>query len=454
MSDTLQYYGSSFQIKVLSALLGDKTFLQQISDIIEPTYFSSDANKWIVSTILAYQKEYKTAPTLDVLKIKIDAIETDLLKTTVVENLKEVFKSLEATDLDFVKDQTINFCKNQKLKNAILQSVELLRVSDYDGIKSKIDDAMKAGTDKHIGHEYIDHIEQRFESSTRSVIAMPWDAINAITDGGLGKGELAVFVAPAGIGKSMALVNVAADAVQRGLNVIYYTLELNEAYVGARFDSYYTGIPSADLKYHKEEVEAAVSKLKGKLVIKYFPTKTASVVTLTAHLEKCILQGYKPDIVFIDYADLLRDASAKSNSARHDQILGNIYEDIRGLAGTYQIPIYTASQANRSALDEEIIEADKIAESYAKIMVADFVVSLSRKVEDKISGTGRWHVIKNRFGPDGVTFPSKMNMSICKINIFEASSVEGVSAIKTMNNKDEVVRQALSSKFRELTANL
>lgn len=454
MSDTLQYYGSSFQIKVLAALMGDKTFLQQISDIIEPAYFSSDSNKWIISTILEYYKEYKTTPTLDVLKIKVDAIEVDLLKTTVVENLKEMFKSSEATDLDFVKDQTINFCKNQKLKNAILQSVELLRVSDYDGIKSKIDDAMKAGTDKHIGHEYIDHVQQRFESSTRNVIPTPWDPINVITDGGLGKGELAVFVAPAGIGKSMALVNVAADAVQKGLNVIYYTLELNESYVGARFDSHYTGIPSADLKYNKDEVEAAVSKLKGKMVIKYFPTKTASVVTITAHLEKCIIQGYKPDLILIDYADLLRDSKGKSNSARHDQILGNIYEDIRGLAGTYQIPIYTASQANRSALEEEIIEADKIAESYAKIMVADFVVSLSRKVEDKISGTGRWHVIKNRFGPDGITFPSKMNMAICKINIFEASSIEGVSTTKTMNNRDEVIRQTLSNKFRELTSNV
>lgn len=453
MSDTLQYYGSSFQLKVLAALLGDRVFLEQIHDIIEPAYFSSDSNKWIVNTILEYSKEYKTTPTLDVLKIKVDAIELDLLKTAVVENLKEVFKSLEATDLDFVKDQTINFCKNQKLKNAILQSVDLLRVSDYDGIKAKIDDAMKAGTDKHIGHEYVDHVSQRFEASTRSVIAMPWDAINAITDGGLGKGELAVFVAPAGIGKSMALVNVAADAVQRGLNVIYYTLELNEAYVGARFDSYYTGIPSADLKYHRDEVEATVRKLKGKLIIKYFPTKTASVTTLTAHLEKCILQGYKPDIIMLDYADLLRDTNSKA-SARHDQVLGNIYEDIRGLAGTYQIPIYTASQANRSALDDEIIEADKIAESYAKVMVADFVVSLSRKVEDKISGTGRWHVIKNRFGPDGVTFPSKMNMAICKINIFEASSVEGLSTAKTMSNREEVVRQALSNKFKELTQNI
>ena len=123
---------------------------------------------------------------------------------------------------------------------------------------------------------------------------------------------------------------------------------------------------------------------------------------------------------------------------------------MRGLAGTYQVPLYTASQANRSALEEDIIEADKIAESYAKVMVADFVVSLSRKTADKISGTGRWHVIKNRFGPDGLTFPSKMNMATAKIDIFAESTVMGKEAKSLMQNESEVVRKALSNKFAEL----
>ena len=109
-----------------------------------------------------------------------------------------------------------------------------------------------------------------------------------------------------------------------------------------------------------------------------------------------------------------------------------------------------ASQANRSALEEDIIEADKIAESYAKVMVADFVVSLSRKTADKISGTGRWHVIKNRFGPDGLTFPSKMNMATAKIDIFAESTVMGKEAKSLMQNESEVVRKALSNKFAEL----
>ena len=447
--DTLQFYGTGFQNKVLAVLLKDRAFLQQVHDIIDPKYFSSESSQWLTKVLLKYFEQYKSPPTLEALKIYIDQIDVDVLKTTVIENVKEVLKYFESEDFQFIKDKTLEFCKNQKIKGAILKSVELLKIGKYDEIKLSIDEAMKAGADRNIGHEYITDLALRFVENKRNTIPTPWDVVNEIMDGGLGTGEMGVFVAPAGIGKSMALVNIAAHAAKRGLNVIYYTLELSETYVGARFDSHYTGIPSQDLKFHQEEVVETLKGVKGKLVIKYYPTKTATVNTIAAHIDKCIVQGMKPDVILLDYADLLRDTGVKG-AVRNDIMLGNIYEELRGLAGTYGVPLYTASQANRSALEEDIIEADKIAESYAKVMVADFVVSLSRKTADKISGTGRWHVIKNRFGPDGLTFPSKMNMATAKIDIFAESTVMGKEAKSLMQNESEVVRKALSNKFAEL----
>jgi replicative DNA helicase len=449
VQDTLQFYGSSFQNKVLAVLMKDRAFLQQVHDIIDPKFFSSDSSQWLAKTILQYFTQYKSPPTLEVLKVKLDEINMDVLKTTVVENIREVLKFADAEDSQFIKDKTLDFCKNQKLKAAILKSVELLQSGKYDEIKASVDEAMKAGTDRNIGHEYTEDVAARFVENKRNTIPTPWDIINEIMDGGLGTGEMAVFVAPAGIGKSMALVNIAAAVAKKGLNVIYYTLELSETYVGARFDSHYTGIPSQDLKFHQEEVVEALQGVKGKLIIKYYPTKTATVNTIAAHIDKCIMQGIKPDVILVDYADLLRDTGVKG-AVRNDIMLGSIYEELRGLAGTYGVPLYTASQANRSALEEDIIEADKIAESYAKVMVADFVVSLSRKTPDKISGTGRWHVIKNRFGPDGLTFPSKMNMATAKIDIYSENTVLGKEAKIMMQNNDEVIRQALSNKFAEL----
>jgi len=448
--DTLQLYGTRFQHKVLLALTKNKQFLMQIHDILDPKYFSSEASQWIAKTILEYFLHYKSLPTLEVFKVKSEEIDNAILKTQVVETLKDVFQLMDSEDLDYTQDMTIDFCKNQKLKGAILESVELLQRGKYDEIKLAIDTAMKAGSDKNVGHDYMEDVAARFVENKRNCVETPWDVMNEVMDGGLGAGELGVFVAPAGIGKSMALVNIAAHAVIKGLNVIYYTLELSDIYVGARFDAYYTGIPQQDLKFHEQEVRDRVGKLPGRLIVKYYPTKVASINTLTAHADKCTMLGQPPDLIIVDYADNLRDVGGRSKEVRHDQMLGGIYEDLRGWAGVRQIPIYTASQARRSALEQDIIEAGDIAEAYAKVMVADFVVSLSRKVADKISGTGRWHVIKNRFGPDGITFPSKMNMSTAKINIYAETSLQGKEAKGLMQNDSEVIRKSLANKFAEL----
>ena len=446
MSNKLSEYGYSFQIKILTCLFTDKAFLQQIVDILESKFFENDANRFIVDIVKEYFDEYKAPPTKEVLKVKVTEIDNDVLKKTVVEHLKDVYRYIGAEDLDFVKQQTLDFCKNQNLKGAIIQSVELLKDGEYDAIKNLIDTAMKAGSERNIGHEYMDNIDERYEESVRNTITTGWEVIDELADGGLGKGELGVMVAPAGIGKSWALVNVAANAVKAGKTVLHYTLELNEAYVGLRYDSVFTGIAAQNLKYNIDDVKEKLKTIKGNLVVKYYPTKGASVNTISSHIEKCKMQGIKPDLVIVDYADLLR-GTGKTSELRIQ--LGNIYEDQRGLAGEQELPVWTASQANRSALQEDVIQADKIAESYSKIMTADFVVSLSRKIEDKVDGTGRWHVIKNRFGPDGITLPSKMNASNGHIDIFAQSSVQGREVQKQMDKGDELTKQLLARKYKE-----
>lgn len=132
MTDRLSSYGYSFQIKVITALLTDKLFMQQISDILLPTYFESDANNWIVENILDYNKEYKASPTLEVMKVKIQEVEHDVLKQQIIDHLKDAWKFHEATDLDFIKQQALDFCKNQEIKKAILTSVDLLKHGRYE----------------------------------------------------------------------------------------------------------------------------------------------------------------------------------------------------------------------------------------------------------------------------------------------------------------------------------
>ena len=447
MSETLTQFGTSFQSKIIASLMSDIKFIQTISDILEPDMFDSDSNKWLVKNIRDYFYEYKKQPTLEVVKYKVDDIDNDVLKSGVVDKLRDVWKNIEATDLEFVQSETLDFCKNQTLKSAILNSVDLLEQKKYDDIKSLIDNAMKAGSERDLGHDYIPSLELRLEESARITVKTPWDVINDITDGGLGPGELGVVVAPAGIGKSWTLQALGSEVVRQGKTVVHYSLELNENYVGLRYDSIFSGVTTANIKYHKEEIEKQLSKLPGKLLIKYFPTKAASVQTLGSHLKQIELSGVDIDMVIVDYADILMP-TGNFKEKRH--AIGNIYEDLRGLAGELEIPIWTASQANRSALEEDVIGADKVAEDYSKVMTADFVMSMSRKVEDKIANTGRFHVIKNRFGIDGVTYPSTINTNIGVVKIHEGSSQFGKDTQDKMNNSSEFLRQELANKYKDM----
>jgi replicative DNA helicase len=449
MTDKLSEYGWSFQIKVLAAMFVDRTFLQQIADIIQADYFESDANSWLLEILLDHFREYKTPPSKDVLKVKITEIDNDVLKTAVLEQLKEVFRYMESDDLTFVKDEILKFCKNQEIKRAIMDSVGLLKMGSYDEIKSKIDSAMKAGADTDIGHEYKKDVVARYNEAARHTVTTGWDVIDDLMDGGLAPGELGVVMAPAGIGKSWMLINIGANAIKQNKTVIHYTLELNENYVGQRYDSVITGIAAQNLKNYTEDIEDKLKDISGELIIKYYPTKSTGVMGIKAHIEKTIMLGQQPDLIVVDYADLLKVSSKDKHEA-----LEELYEDLRGMAGEYGVPVWTATQANRSALEDDIIEADKIASSYGKVMVSDFLMSLSRKVEDKLSGTGRGHVIKNRFGPDGITLPSKINTNNGQFNFFEPQTTQGRQTTQTMKTGETLVKKNLAQKFKDLGGSL
>ena len=428
----------------------NQSFLEQIHDILDEKHYDSDSLKWIVKECKKYYDEYRKCITLDVFKVKTSEVENDIQKVAIVENLKEVFRHMESPDLEYIQDKTLDFFKNQTLKSAIIQSVDIMESKgDFEQIKRLVDDALNAGTERNIGHEYIEHIEDRYSETARTTVPTGWDVIDDLTQGGLGGGELGVIVAPAGVGKTWVLAAIGANSMKKGRHIVHYTLELNEAYVGLRYDSIFTGVANQNLKYHKDDVQSEMDKLKGDLVIKYYPTKSASVNTLSAHLKRLTTLGTKVDMVVVDYADILKDTGG-AREVRH--ALGNIYEDLRGLAGEFQIPIWTASQANRSALDEDVIEAQKVSESYQKIMTADFVMSLSRKVEDKIGNTGRFHVIKNRFGPDGITFPAKVNTNTGKMEIYEGNSVGGKEQQGKIDNRDNLMKKMLSNRYEDLMA--
>ena len=444
--DNLKKFGAEFQIKCISGLVSDKTFIERISDILEPDSFETDAHKFIVKETISYFLQYKDLPTLAVFKVKVDSIENDLLKQSVVEQLRLVYQKISDTDLKYIKEQFLEFCKNQKIKNAIMESVDHLKSGQYDKIKHVVDIAMKAGMERNIGHEYMVDIEQRMSQMARKTVKTNWTEIDTLMDGGLAGGELGIITACAGSGKSWVLAKMGAEAMKQGKNVLHYTLELNENYVGLRYDACFTGIDFQNIRNNIDIVKKKIAEVPGKLIIKYFPIKTVSAHSLKLHAERIQTLGTKIDLIIVDYADILRPSQSDRNSNSYSEA-GGIYEELRGVAGELQVPIWSASQSNRAAMDEDIIQANNISDSYRKIMTADFVISLSRKMSDKQANTARFHVIKNRFGPDGVTFPARMNAGCGDIRIFAENSREGMGILNEMSQEENVVKKMISNKW-------
>jgi replicative DNA helicase len=444
--DNLKKFGSEFQIKCISGLVSDKTFIERISDILEPDSFETDAHKFIVKETISYFLQYKDLPTLAVFKVKVDGIENDILKQSVIEQLRLVYQKISDTDLKYIKEQFLEFCKNQKIKNAIMESVDHLKSGQYDKIKHVVDVAMKAGMERNIGHEYMVDIEKRMSQMARKTIKTNWTEVDSIMDGGLAGGELGIITACAGSGKSWVLAKMGAEAMRQGKNVLHYTLELNENYVGLRYDACFTGIDFQNIRNNIDIVKKKIAEVPGKLIIKYFPIKTVSAHSLKLHAERIQTLGTKVDMIIVDYADILRPSQSERNSNSYSEA-GGIYEELRGVAGELQVPIWSASQSNRAAMDEDIIQANNISDSYRKIMTADFVMSLSRKMSDKQANTARFHVIKNRFGPDGITFPARMNAGCGDIRIFAENSREGIGILNEMSQEENIVKKMMSNKW-------
>jgi replicative DNA helicase len=455
---SLNAYGTSFQVKVMSSLLKNKTFLQNINDVLEADMFDSPAHKWIVSEVLRYYYRYNTTPSLDSLQAEVRKIDNDVLKVAVIEQLKDSLK-ITNEDRDYVESEFSNFCKNQQLKKAILTSVGLLEKGQLDDIRPIIDAALKAGQDKSIGHEYEKDLETRYRENQRSPVGTPWPNINELLMGGLGIGDLGIVFAGPGAGKSWFLVNLGAAAVMAGKNVNHYTLELSEDYVGKRYDSVFTGIDVQNIHLHQDKVQLAIDSIKGKLIIKEFAMGKASPSTIESHIQKCRDLGTAPDLIIIDYIDLLK---SKTRSIDPKDAIDDIYTCIKGMARELKVPVWSASQVNRMGAKDDIIEGDKAAGSYNKMMISDFAMSLSRKRQDKINGTGRVHIQKNRFGSDGMTYAAQINTSNGDIKIdIEPISEDDISAMQTITNaannagfkgsmtQDE--KKYLSSKFFELS---
>lgn len=445
-------YGKQFQEKIFQGLLSDHSWSTQMIEVMNPNFFDIRYLSYLTEKYFSYYTKYKSFPTLPLL---ITIIKDDLsqgndviLRDQIVEFLHRIKHNPDMGDIAYVKDKSLDFCKRQAFKEALEQAVDLISTDKFESVVDLMKTAVSVGMPSSVGHDFFEDAEARFLKITRQVCPTGINRLDAgdILQGGLGKGELGVITANTGVGKSHFLVQMGANAMRAGKNVVHYTFELSEVAVGRRYDSNLCGIPSNDVIDNKGSVlERYDDKELGRLIIKEYPTGSASVITIRNHIEKLMLKGFKPNVIVIDYADIMR-STRSYDSLRHELKL--IYEELRNLSMDLAVPIWTASQANRDSSNSEIVGLENMSEAYGKAMVADVVLSISRKPMEKSTGAGRLFVAKNRAGRDGLLFPIHIDTSMSIIEILDESALTLAEATQ---QDDNAMKDLLKKKWKEVS---
>jgi replicative DNA helicase len=428
-------YGKQFQESLAQMIMEDRPFADQIEEVLDTSFFELKYLRVFVTKLFNYRKKYNVHPTNKILAAVLRT-ELESHNNALQKQVRDYFARIcisAVQDEKYIRETSLDFCKKQKLKEALMTSVDLIQNSSYDEVRRVIDNALNLGTDNNFGHEFLKDFELRYEVKARSPVTTGWPKVDSLMKNGLGSGELGVVIAPTGAGKSMALVHLGAHAIKAGKNVIHYTLELSEAVTGQRYDSCLSSVPLSTLFARKEEVLESISDLEGSLIIKEYPTKTASCNTLKSHIEKLKKRDQKIDMIIVDYADLLR--STTNFREKRDE-LGSIYEDLRAIAQENKCPLWTASQTNRTGLNAEVVTMESISEAFNKCFVADFICSISRTIKDKNANTARLFIAKNRIGPDGLVFPMFIDTSTVQLKVlaeaqaptFESATPEDLAA--------------------------
>ena len=366
----------NFQKKLLKVIAEDKQgeFSTQIIDILKPEYFDGIHMKTIIRYILDYVTKYNIIPEYQTLR---DIINEREIEGHLKDNLIELIGMIEEqriTDKLNVKDIALNFCRKQSLKKGLIDAVDNWEKGDYENIAQIISEALKVGEPKSSGHNYLKDIEKRLIKKYR-VPVPAMKGLDSKIGGGLAGGELGIILSPTGGGKSMMLVKFACTALGAGKQVIYYTLELQESAIGNRVDACLTGVPIKDVIDFPDTIKETlteIAKKGGNLIIKEFPTGSASINTIKSHLKVLEREGIIPDVIIIDYADIMKSVSSFSEKRF---ALTSIYEGLRGMAMEMNIPIWTASQAGRCLGLKSLVDTPDGKKEIQYLKVDDLVLT-------------------------------------------------------------------------------
>ena len=439
---------------ILSNLIHNEEYSRKVIPFIKEEYFQDGVEKVLFKTIWEYAEKYKKNPTVDILSIEVQEI------TLNEEQYQASIKYLSdlvstPTDLDWLVDQTEQWCKDKAIYNAILNGIHIIdgkeKDKSPDALPSILSEALAVSFDKHVGHDYMEQSEDRYDfyHSVEEKIPFDLDFFNRITKGGLPNKTLNIALAGTGVGKSLFMCHVSASTLIQGKNVLYITLEMAEEKIAERIDANLMNVTMDDLHdlpkhMYEDKFGRIQKKTEGNLIVKEYPTASAHCGHFRALFNELQLKkDFKPDIVFIDYINICASSRFKygSNVNSYTYIKG-IAEEMRGLAVEFNIPIVSATQTTRQGFVSTDIGLEDTSESFGLPATADLMFALIQT--DELLELNQMMVkqLKNRYADPTSNKKFIIGVDRSKMKLYDVSQTAQDDMVDTGQEEEIIDRFA------------
>ena len=434
---------------ILSALYSNEDYVRRTLPYLEKDYFTSEPNKVIFELISSHVEKYNTTPTKDSLMISLDDVSLSENNFKESHALIESLKETDDKQTDWQVDHTERWCQERALYNAVMKSISIL--NDHEDQKGDLpkllQDALAVSFDTHIGHDFVDDFETRFEFYNRVEEKVPFhlELFNEITKGGLSNKTLNVALAGTGVGKSLFMCDLAANHYMMGKNVLYITLEMSEEKIAERIDANLLNISIADVaSTSKSSFEKKIEKIKnkttGKLIIKEYPTAVANANHFRHLLNELHLKkNFTPDVIFIDYLNICSSARIRYGAGINSYTLvKSIAEELRGLAVENNVPIISATQTTRSGYSNTDVDLTDTSESFGLPATADLMFALISTEELEDMNQILVKQLKNRYNDINNHKRFVVGIDRSKMRLYDAEN----------SAQDDIVKEVGTSSYK------
>jgi replicative DNA helicase len=429
-----QSLSDRIETTILSNLFFNEDFTRKALPFIQADYFTNSDEQTLFTEIEKFVENYKNLPTKDTILIELGG-RKDLTEEQ-LKNLKLLVAGANNTqvDLKWLLDATEKWCKDRAVHNAVLSGIKILDNKDQkrtpEAIPGILSDALAVSFDNHIGHDYLQDAEKRYDwyHTKEKKFKFDLDFFNRITKGGVPSKTLNIALAGTGVGKSLFMCHVASSFLTQGKNVLYITLEMAEERIAERIDANLFDIPMEDIRdmpkqLYDNKVDKLNAKTKGQLIIKEYPTASAHSGHFRALINELTLKkSFKPDVVFIDYLNICASARFKGGNISSYFYIKAIAEELRGLAVEFDMPIFSATQTTRTGFASTDIGLEDTSESFGLPATADFMFALMSNEELEALGQMKVKQLKNRYNDPSMNRAFIVGVDRAKMRLYDVEN--------------------------------